>query len=124
MLASKGASEQDDAHSTVVTGLVPGVDWSKALVNLKGALGLSWRQLAGRLGVGEDQISRLRRGNRRAGFVMADRILGLALEEGVLVELAEGISKSGNPRPRFQSPLPLRTNATLVPPDGIEAPDV
>lgn len=41
-----------------VAGLVPGVDWPKALVNLKAALGLSWRQLASRLEVGEDQISR------------------------------------------------------------------
>ena len=123
MLASKGASEQDDAHSSVVTGLVPGVDWSKALVNLKGALGLSWRQLAGRLGVGEDQISRLRRGHRRAGFVLADRILGLALEEGVLTELASGIAKSGNARPRFQAPLPLNSKSIFFPPDEMGSAD-
>ena len=121
MVASKGASEQGDAEPKAVTGLVPGVDWPKALLNLKRALRLSWRQLASRLGVGEDQVSRLRRGQRRAGFVLADRILGLSLEEGVLVEMTEGISRSGDPRPRFRTPLPLHSNTILIPPDDIEA---
>lgn len=123
MLASEGASEQGDAEPTSVTGLVPSVDWSKALLNLKGALRLSWRQLARRLGVGDDQISRLRRGQRRAGFVLADRILGLALAEGVLVAMVEGISRSGSPRPRFGTPLPLRSNSILIPPDDVEVAD-
>ena len=93
---------------------MPGVDWSKALLNLKSTLGLSWRQLASRLGVGEDQISRLRRGHRRAGFVLADRILGLALEESVVVAMAEGICKPGTPRPRFRAALPHHSNSTLT----------
>ena len=70
-------------------------------------MGLSWLGIGRRLGVRRDQISRLRRGKCRAGFVMADRILGLAIEEGKLIEVFGDAPKRGKHRIRFSTPLPL-----------------
>ena len=70
-------------------------------------MGLSWLGMGRRLGVRQDQISRLRRGKCRAGFVMADRIVGLAIEEDKLIEVFDEALKLGKHRTRFSSPLPL-----------------
>ena len=48
---------------------------------------------------------RLRRCERLAGFIVADRMLWLALEQDVLARMTEGICRSGTPRSRFRTPL-------------------
>ena len=105
MLANIEASEQGESDVTSLSG-VPGVDWPKAITNLKNALEISWGGLARRLGVHYDQVTRLRKGERRAGFVMADRVVGLAIEEDVLDNVFEGVARKESPRSRFIVPLP------------------
>jgi len=105
LLANIEASEQGGQELSSLSA-VPGVDWAKAVTNLKDALDISWGGLARRLGVHYDQVTRLRRGKRRAGYVMADRIIGLAIEEEILASVFEGIVKKESPRSRFIVPLP------------------
>ena len=101
--------DTSDQHLKVLADLVqiPGTDWPKALTLLKESMGLSWLGMGRRLGVRRDQISRLRRGKCRAGFVMADRIVGLAIAEDKLVEVFGDALKQGKHRTRFSTPLPL-----------------
>ena len=93
MLAHIEASEQGDPDITSLSG-VPGVDWPKAITNLKNALEISWGGLARRLGIHHDQVTRLRNGKRRAGFVMADRIVGLVIEEDLLIRVFDDSFKN------------------------------
>lgn len=101
--------DTSDQHPKELADLVRilGTDWPKALTLLKESLGLSWLGMGRRLGVRRDQISRLRRGKCRAGFVMADRIVGLAIEEGKLIEVFGDALKKGKHRTRFNTLLPL-----------------
>ena len=120
MLANTGVKEHA-AKSPQPTGLVPGVDWPKAIRALRESLKLSWGGLARRLGVHYDQVSRLRNGKRRAGFIMAGRIIGLAIEEDVLAEVFEGTARKESPRSRFKVPLPLPSRSRRVFTDDISA---
>ena len=92
--------DTSDQHPKELADLseIPGTNWPKALTLLKESLGISWLGMGRRLGVRRDQISRLRRGKCRAGFVMADRIVGLAIREGKLVEVFGEAQKSGKSR--------------------------
>ena len=101
--------DTSDQHPKGLADLaqIPSTNWPLALTTLKESMGISWLGMGRRLGVRRDHISRLRTGKCRAGFVMADRIVGLAIEESKLVEAFGEAQKTGKARTRFNTPLPL-----------------
>ena len=92
---------------------IPTLDWPKVIGLLHDSTNLSWRRMAAHLGVGEDQISRARRGIHTPGEVLAGRMVAMAVEFGVLEQVFNTETLKGAvPRLRYSIGLPHRTPET------------